>query len=96
MPTYRITFTRLPRHEGEIISSQIVREVLMAMLPPGRARQAFEKAEKTFPEGHILASMWVHDEEQATGPELLQKHIIPTYPEATLCSWDAVTERTSI
>jgi hypothetical protein len=49
-----------------------------------------DKMGSFIPEGHILDSKVVEDKEDMFGPDLMKRHIVPTYPEAKLMSWDEI------
>ena len=80
MKKYRVDFSRLARDVSEIQQDYAVVEFLSLFAPAAKL--------DFMPEGHILDSMQVQDDEDLSGTELMRRHVLPTYPEAKLQSWD--------
>jgi hypothetical protein len=85
---YRVDFSRLARTESEISTAKGVTDFLETVLS-GRARDAVRTFHDNLPDGHILDTIRIGDKPNLSGQDILERHIIPKYPEATLRSWDA-------
>jgi len=94
---YRIDFSRLPRTEDEVLDNvdaeKLTNEFIKKVGKP-RAVSMFEKYLKSLPEGHVLDSEFVKDNEGMIGSELFKKHVLSKYPEAFLTGWDSYNEIT--
>jgi hypothetical protein len=89
MVRYRVDFTALPRSIDQVAEAKAAEDFLARCLR-GRARKVFGEYLSTVPEGHILMTATIRAKPDQTGEDLLHKHILPKYPEATLQSWDQI------
>jgi hypothetical protein len=40
------------------------------------------------PDGHILDEIFIEEDRDLSGMDIMNEHVIPAYPEAKLQSWD--------
>jgi len=92
---YRIDFSRLCRNLDEVIKHKQITDALITILKEAgaeRATKSFSDFHNSLSEGHILDTMFVNDDVNLSGLEVLKRKIHPIYSEAILLSWDEVAE----
>jgi hypothetical protein len=77
---YRVDFSRLARTAEEILLDKSVTDFLSRFVPAAKLN--------FMPDGHVLDSVTIEDEDGMTGPEIMKSHVLPSFPEAKLMSWD--------